>query len=158
MKIQLINTQYLEAYGSLKKIAAIYFPLGLGYIAAVLRENGYNEIDLFDPEAERSSWKDIKQRIKNFNADIVGLSCVTANYSNAKKIAKLVKEINRKTLVVAGGIHVSALPEETLKDAPEIDLVVVGEGEYTFLEVCQEMKKKKNFRTYHCFTFGFYRS
>lgn len=147
MKIQLINTPYLESYGSLKKIAAIYFPLGLGYIAAVLKENGYNEIDLFDPEAERSSWKDIKQRIKSFNAEVVGLSCVTSNYHTAKKIAKLVKKINKKAFVVAGGIHVSALPEETLKDSPEIDLVVIGEGEYTFLEVCQEIKRKKNFKS-----------
>lgn len=141
MKIQLINIPYLDTYGSLKKIAAVYFPLGLGYIAAVLRENGFYEIDLFDPEAERSSWEEIRERIRNFNADVIGLSCVTSTYPVAKKMAKLIKSVNKKALVVIGGVHVSALPQETLKDCPAIDLIVIGEGEYTFLEVCQKLEK-----------------
>jgi len=145
MKIQLINTPYLETYGSLKRIAAVYFPLGLGYIASILRENGFYEIDLFDPEAEKSNWEDIKARITSFGAQIIGLSCVTATYPAAKKIAKLVKSINRKTLVVIGGVHASALPKETVKDCPQVDLVVVGEGEYPFLEICQKLEKKGNF-------------
>lgn len=144
MRIQLINTPYLDTYGSLKKIAAVYFPLGLGYIAAVLRENGFYEIDLFDPEAEKSNWKEVKERIKNFDADVVGLSCVTATYPTAKRIAKLVKSTNKKALVVIGGVHVSALPKETIKDCPAIDLVAIGEGEYTFLEICQKLEKGEN--------------
>lgn len=143
MRIQLINTPYLASYGRLKKIAPVYFPLGLGYIAAVLRENGFREIDLFDPEAERVNWQQIKERLKEFNADIVGISSVTATYRMAKQIAKLVKRIKPSVLVVMGGIHVSALPRETLLETPEIDLVVVGEGEYTMVDICQ--KGRKNF-------------
>lgn len=141
MKIQLINTPYLDTYGSLRKIAAVYFPLGLGYIAAVLRENGFYEIDLFDPEAEGLNWKEVRERIKNFDADVIGLSCVTATYPAAKKLAKLVKSVNKKALLIVGGVHVSALPQETLKDCSAIDLVVIGEGEYTFLEICQRLEK-----------------
>lgn len=144
MKIQLINTPYLETYGSLKKIAPVYFPLGLGYIAAVLRENGFKKIDLFDPEAEKADWQQIEGRLKKFSADIIGISCVTATYSIAQKIAKLAKRINSSTLIVMGGIHVSALPRESLLETPEIDLVVVGEGEYTMLDIC---RKEKTFFT-----------
>lgn len=143
MRIQLINTPYLETYGSLRKIAAVYFPLGLGYIAAVLRENGFYEIDLFDPEAERFGWEDIKDRIKSFEAEVIGLSCVTATYPAARKIARLIKSINKEAFVVIGGVHVSAVPEETVQECPEIDLVVIGEGEYTFLEICQRLEKRE---------------
>jgi len=145
MRIQLINAPYLTTYGTLRRIAAIYFPLGLGYLAAVLRENGFYEIDLFDPEAEKSDWEEIRERIENFDAQIVGLSCVTATYPVAKKLAKLIKSVNKKALVVVGGAHVSALPKETLKDCSAIDLVVVGEGEETFLEICQKLEKKESF-------------
>lgn len=145
MRIQLINTPYLDSYGSLKKIAAVYFPLGLGYIASVLRENEFYEIDLFDPEAERSNWDEIENRVRRFDGEVVGLSCVTSNYPVAKKIAKMIKRINNKTLVVIGGIHVSALPKQTLADCPEFDLAVIGEGEYTFLEICQKKTKKEDF-------------
>lgn len=144
MKIQLINVPYRNAYGSLKKISAVYFPLGLGYIASVLRQNDFTQVDLFDPEAENSSFEEIENRIGKFSPEIVGLSFVTANYSSAQEIAKIIKKINPAILVIAGGIHASALPKETLLENPEIDLVVIGEGEYTFLEICKNLSIKKD--------------
>lgn len=144
MKIQLINVPYRNAYGSLKKISAVYFPLGLGYIASVLRQNGFAQVDVFDPEAENSNFVEIENRINNFSPEVVGLSFVTVNYAFAQKIAKIIKKINPAILVVAGGIHASALPKETLLENPEIDLVIIGEGEYTFLEICKNVSLKKN--------------
>lgn len=143
MKIQLINVPYLTTYGHLKRIAPVYFPLGIGYIVSILRENGFYEIDLFDPEAEKANWEEIKKRIESFGAEVIGLSCVTASYPLAKKIAKLVKSVNKEIFIVMGGAHASAIPEETLKDCPQVDLVVIGEGEYTFLEICQRLERKE---------------
>lgn len=141
MRVQLINTPYLDVYGSLRKIAAVYFPLGLGYLASVLEENGLDQIDLFDPEAERADMSEIAEKIKKVKADVIGLSCVTASYPTAKKISKIVKKVNPEAVLVFGGVHVSALPRETLEDCPEIDLLVLGEGEYTFLKICQQVAK-----------------
>ena len=56
-------------------------------------------------------------------------------------MARKVKKYNSAIKVVMGGSHPSAIPEETLKH-PEIDIVIKGEGEKAFLEICQGKHKE----------------
>ncbi|MGB9597501.1 MAG: B12-binding domain-containing radical SAM protein, partial [Candidatus Poribacteria bacterium] len=69
--------------------------------------------------------------------DIVGLSFMSFQYSNAIKIAKIIKEYDSKILVVIGGYHPSLMYEEMAEstDSQFIDFIVRGEGEATFREL-----------------------
>lgn len=132
-------------------------PLGLGYIASVLERAGYN-VKILDALAMginkigRENGKtrygltdeEILTNISHFNPDIVGITSMFSAYaSDGHSIAKLVKNYNPKILVVMGGAHCSIKPEWTLKDK-NVDIVVIGEGEYTFLELVTTFVEKKD--------------
>ena len=138
MRVVLINTPYLDLYGAINVGHNSYFPLGLGYIAAVLREGGH-EAHLLDPEAEGLTREELLARILEIQPDLVGISCATPAFKSARAIADMVKK-NTPALVVVGGVHVSSHPKEILESCAEFDVVVFGEGEITSLEICQRYK------------------
>lgn len=140
MKICLINTPYKDMYGPIKTGIGYYFPIGLGYIASVLLKKG-NDVILLDPEVENLNYEGIKSFLKKNSPDIIGISCATPNFMNASDIAKMIKkEFNIP--VVLGGVHASALPNQIIKNHPEFDILTIGEGEFSFSEICDYYENK----------------
>lgn len=134
MKIILVNSPYLDMYGPIKISAGRYFPLGIGYLAAVLKKQGY-EVLFLDPEVQGLDAEDIGRLFAKEKPDIVGISCASPNFRQAVKIAALAKK-NSLAKIVLGGIHASSVPKWILENNMEIDIVVIGEGENTLLELC----------------------
>ena len=118
-------------------------PLGILSIAAYL-ERFHFEVDLLESWTLKYSWKKILKYIKDTNPDIVGITSLTCNAYNAMALAKFIKEINEKTIVVVGGHHFSSAPEESLNICNNIDYIVIGEGELTLLELLQSIQNGKN--------------
>jgi len=134
------------------EIPSIVPPLGLAYIAAVLEKEGF-PVEIMDATAlgerhERGervhlglTWDEIARELKKRKPDLVGVSCSFSSQSqNAHKVAKIAKKADPGTKVVFGGAHASALPQEVLKDT-NVDIVVRGEGELTFLEIAKALEK-----------------
>jgi radical SAM superfamily enzyme YgiQ (UPF0313 family) len=115
-------------------------PLGLAYIAAYLRK--YSEFKNEITIADQNVNGDIKDEILEFKPDIVGITSVTPQFSDAMKIAQFIKEHFPAIQVIIGGIHVSALPEETIRMSC-FDIGVIGEGEQTFLELMNLFEKNR---------------
>jgi len=134
MRVALINAPYAVTYGPLRSASGRYFPLGLGYIAAVLIKAGH-EVRLEDPETEGLSSAGLAARLTAFSPGLAGISCATPSFPNAARIATLVKRAAPACMTVAGGVHVSALPAATLAQAPDLDVAVTGEGEETMLDL-----------------------
>ncbi|MEM2136135.1 MAG: radical SAM protein [Candidatus Jordarchaeaceae archaeon] len=125
MRTLLINVPYpFEEWPTL--------PLGLTYLAAVLQKNGY-EVQILDMLVSRFSLKKIREKILEFKPDICGAGPVTMNYPTALRALKLCKEMG--ALTVIGGPHVTFYDREALLEAPYLDIVVRGEGEYTLLDI-----------------------
>ena len=134
-KVLLLSPSYLDIYGNLKNAAGRYFPLGIGYIASYLIKYGGHEVQLYEPEAQGLTIHSITKIIETFNPDIVGITCSTANFTQAIELAKLCRS-NSRAKIILGGVHVSAIPEFVMSEnADWIDCVVVGEGEITMLEL-----------------------
>lgn len=141
MKVLLVKTPYRDLYGPLKLAAGNYFLLGLGYIAAFLREHGHS-VSMLDPEAQGIDYSSLISRVKMYNPDLVGISATTPDFANALKITELIRK-NINAFIVLGGIHGSSLPEYILQRYPEIfDAVCIGEGEITTLEICKFLEGK----------------
>jgi radical SAM superfamily enzyme YgiQ (UPF0313 family) len=110
-------------------------PLSIVFLGSFLERQGY-EVRLFDEQIEWLTERRIQDVINEFHPGAIGFTCTTPGMARAHEIAADIKKINPQIKVVMGNIHPTVLPEETLRD-PNVDLVVRGEGEFTFLESLQ---------------------
>jgi anaerobic magnesium-protoporphyrin IX monomethyl ester cyclase len=133
MKVVLIKAPYLQIFGPMRQSAPRYFPLGLGYIAAALRAAGH-EVVFLDPEIQGLSDADLIQRLQAEAPTFVGIGCATPNFNVAHQLAERIKR-TLQVVTVLGGIHASSVPREILEHHPEFDVLVIGEGEETVIEL-----------------------
>lgn len=142
MNVLFINPPYTNFEG-MKESGGHMMSLGLAYLASYLRKHLDCRISILDIEVRGLNYEQIKEAIKKEHADVIGITCLTPTIPHVYKIAEIVKkEINPKATIVIGGIHPTALPEDTIKN-PYIDFAVVGEGEVTFYELVRAIKEKR---------------
>jgi radical SAM superfamily enzyme YgiQ (UPF0313 family) len=113
-----------------------YPPLGLAYMGAVLENEGY-EVKIVDMPPLGLEINSVRNYILKFSPDLVGITCVAANYRYCIDIARTVKQINPFCKIIVGGPHVTFIAEKVLYDNSWVDIVVRGEGEETMLELVQ---------------------
>jgi anaerobic magnesium-protoporphyrin IX monomethyl ester cyclase len=89
-------------------------------------------------------WSLVEATLSTLDADVVGLSCWTANRRGVPMVAALVKELRRTTHVTVGGPHVTPLGRQFLEHYPTIDSAIVGEGELTFLELLERLAEGRS--------------
>jgi anaerobic magnesium-protoporphyrin IX monomethyl ester cyclase len=88
-------------------------------------------------------WEEIRKKIQDSNADILGISVnFTPYHGEALEIARIIKEWDRRKIVVMGGAHVSCDPDGVLKN-PLVDYVILGEGEIRFPLLLNQIESKK---------------
>lgn len=116
-------------------------PLGLAYIAAVLREHGYLAA-IEDLHIKASKPEDIVAVCRRLEPRIVGITAATPSYPNAERVARFVKAWRGETVTVIGGAHVTGLPEEAVYSGA-FDFTVVGEGEYAMLDLAHALLRGK---------------
>jgi len=113
------------------------FPLGLGYIAAVLHNAGH-KVNVLDLDALRPSSENIEQTIRKANYDILGISGLSSQYKDIKILAHLSKKYHPQAKVILGGAGFSAIPQ-LFMDKIEADIGVTREGEETILEILDSL-------------------
>jgi anaerobic magnesium-protoporphyrin IX monomethyl ester cyclase len=154
MKTLLINPPQTFFPGSDPPAANL--PLGLLYIAAVLDEAGYKPeiLDAFmtdfpfrnigDITEVGMPYGKIKEEIPRRKPDIVGIANpFTCQVEHAVRVADIVKEVDSSILTVVGGPHVTVVPVDFLEQAKNVDIVVIGEGEHTMLDLARFFEGKK---------------
>lgn len=118
-------------------------PLGLAYISSYLKSKGLNDITLVDYNLLNYDYYNSSSYLKEIplNGDVYGITITTPQFYWCHNIARSIKEKNKNALVIAGGPHASARPQECLEEiAP--DFVVIGEGEETFHEIVTNPDRK----------------
>ncbi|MCD6570640.1 MAG: cobalamin-dependent protein [Deltaproteobacteria bacterium] len=116
-------------------------PLGVCYVASAFEATGA-DVKIIDYIVSRYTPDKLKDEIDTFKPDIVGATSVTMNFPIAASIIKTAKQHNPSILTMMGGPHVSFDPVNTLLKYPEIDVLVIGEGENTLKELVPHIKNK----------------
>jgi len=109
-------------------------PLGLAYLGAVSEERG-DEVRILDMEVEETP---LNQVLREERPDLVGITANTIQIKAAWRVAQEIKA-EMAPPIVLGGPHPTVLPEESVK-RPEVDVVVRGEGEATWADLCQRLE------------------
>ena len=120
----------------------IFPSLPLGGIAAWVRQNGF-DVRLIDLHVENVYPKDATDRVRDYDPHIVALTAKTLGWPAVIEIAQMVKAACPNALVVVGGPHLSIYAEESMTWEC-FDVAVVGDGEETFLEICERVESKSD--------------
>jgi len=129
------------------------FPLGLGYLAASIREAGH-AVSLLDaslglslrkPEEELFSIgltvSEIAAKSLKESPDVIGISIpFTSRLKIAIEILRRLKRTFPEATFVAGGMHATVDPESLLEYG--FDLVMLGESERSFIKYLDDGKVK----------------
>jgi radical SAM superfamily enzyme YgiQ (UPF0313 family) len=133
MRILLVQPQKAE-----KSIGgedfSIFEPLALEYIASGIISD--HEVKIIDMRLE----EDLESVLNSFQPDVVGITAYTVHVNVAKHLFKKVKKHNSKIFTIVGGHHATVVPEDFI--TPFIDIVVIGEGVFTFKEIISQLDKK----------------
>jgi len=133
-------------------------PISLAYLASTLIQNGTEVLPIDaigeDPnniicEDEYSyqglSIEDVVMRIPS-NTSLIGVSCMfTQDWLYHKQLIHHIRKRFPSTLIIAGGEHITALPENSLRDCPDLDYCILGEGEETITDLTLCVEQNKNF-------------
>jgi len=135
----------------------VNFPIGLGYLGAVLEKAAY-EVEVLDALIEKldqqipledrkgfsrvgMTYDEIKQYVTESNPDCVCVtSMFTKQFENTLFVCHAVKESMPEVPVIVGGAHVTAAPESVLDDK-SINYAVVGEAEDIIVPLLEAMER-----------------
>jgi len=117
-------------------------PLGILSIGTYLREHTDFEIRLLDNQLELLKDEEMARLIQEYRPNVVGITVVSFKLSSAYKITRVVKESLPSAHICWGGPHLSIFPRESLH-LPEVDSIVLGDGEIPFTLLCQNLSEAR---------------
>lgn len=140
----LINASPQNALKIFQPFLPIFVPIGVGYLVAACRHEGI-PVSFIDEQVEDDLLTAVTRATKNMTKPyIFGFSVLTAVLKQAVAVSKKLKEKYPDSIILFGGIHPTANPEEVLA-YPHIDLVLRGEAEKTLVELYHYLKSGEDF-------------
>lgn len=165
MNILLVDPPFYRFFNYFNR----YFPLGLSYLSSTLRKAGHR-VTIYDadcnkdskgmdytrlPEKYRTYLKELRNpenpiiqeisgTLAKYQPDIVGITVMTPKAASAFTVASLAKKYSKNCHVILGGPHATLRPDEILRNTNDVDFVVNGEGELTFLKLADALTTKTN--------------
>ncbi len=116
-------------------------PLGLMYISSNLMKYGYTA-EILDMSVEFYNKEEFIEKILTINPKIIGISTFVESWSAMKVVAKIIKETLPEVPIVGGGACASFCYEQILHEL-KFDYIVFGEGENTFVNLCDSLINKR---------------
>ena len=139
MKTLLVNPH--PKTGGQTVMTGLCEPLGLLYVASVLEQHGI-EVEVVDGAAEGLDHEGLESRIAEFNPGVIGIACMmTETYPDSVEATKTARRAAPNARIIMGGHSASFMADKIIENLPEVDHVVVGEGELTFLELVRSLSK-----------------
>ena len=124
---------YCEVASLQENTSLSFFPVGLFSISAFLNQHGYR-CGVWSGTSYQ--WDDLCKTIVKHQPAIIGFSAGFDNFYLVKSWCRAIKESFPDVLIVIGGPQAIVFDEEDFAESLA-DVVVLGEGEVTMLELCQ---------------------
>lgn len=156
MKVLLVNPPIISSM-LIGEHPTSFQPMGLAYVAAAIEKE--HKVSILDAPGEgwrnlrkisandEKRWRlglefdEIARRIERDRPDAIGITIpFSTNNWSALHVASIAKKIDKDIITIVGGPHPSVRPIETLTQ-PDIDFIIVGEGEYSTLELLRKLEQ-----------------
>jgi radical SAM superfamily enzyme YgiQ (UPF0313 family) len=117
-------------------------PVGLGYLATALREQGFRDVAILDGQKARLTRAALTKTLLRDRPDIVGIQVFSSGFTTSRRAAQIVKQALPQAVVIVGGPHVTATAERALLDLPEADYGFCGEAEPGLPDLVRHLAQK----------------
>ena len=148
MKIVALNPPFLQSFSrearspAVAKSGTLYYPMWLAYAVGYLEQQGH-EVLLIDAAARQIPLDDVLRQIEAFCPALVVCATSTPSiYSDIESTVAVKKRIPSVYTVLVG-VHVSALPVETLELNDQLDSIAFGEYDATLAAVASMLEQGK---------------
>jgi len=137
MRILLIHPNY---HSGGAEIAGNWPPAWVAYLTGALQKAGYTDIEFIDAMTNDIDDEQLEQRLRaQPRPDVIGCTSITPSIYKAQDTLALAKRIFPDAVTLLGGIHATFMYEQVLREAPQIDCIVRGEGEEILVEVVRSI-------------------
>lgn len=141
-EVVLFNPPVYYQNGSPRVLDVSYPPLGILYLAAVLKKEQIS-VKVIDVGAEKQSLNESLELIKKEKPKIIGITAMTPVLQGTVSLAQSIRNnFGNKIKLAIGGSHISA-DTNFVKRWPVFDFGVVGEGEITFVKLVENILEDK---------------
>jgi amino acid adenylation domain-containing protein len=119
-------------------------PLGLMYVMTYLKQHLGDNVEgkIIKARIDFDNYETLQQIIEDFQPQVIGLSALSFYSDFFHKTVSIIRQWGFNGSIIAGGPYATSDYKTLLQDF-NIDLVVMGEGELTFLEVIREIQKNQ---------------
>ncbi|HLP77913.1 MAG TPA: radical SAM protein [Candidatus Paceibacterota bacterium] len=132
-EILLVTPPY---HSGMVESAGSWLPLSLLYVGGALQKAGF-AVQLYDAMTKFHTHEQVRETLRREQPSVVMVTAITATVLDAVDVCRMAKEEIPGVLTVIGGTHGNFMYEEMLREHPEVDVVVRGEGELTTVELMQ---------------------
>lgn len=135
MRLLLVQTPSVEVFSAEK-----VYPIGIVSLAGHLRAAGH-EVQILDMNLDPDPFGRLQEKLLDFRPEVVGLSLRNIDPLGNKTsslipqfivTARMVAALLPDARLIAGGTGFSLFPERLMREVPELDYGIVGEGERSF--------------------------
>jgi anaerobic magnesium-protoporphyrin IX monomethyl ester cyclase len=138
LDVVLINPEDRTAVKN--KLGFVLPPLNLMYLGAALESASFT-VKIIDDDLKRMGAEGVARIVERINPLIVGITATTATIKTSLEYVRAIKNRLPEVLTVIGGPHPTFLPVDTLKDCRDLDVVVMGEGEATIVDLAEACER-----------------
>ncbi|MBN1551208.1 cobalamin-dependent protein [bacterium] len=149
MKVICLNPPFLGMFSreqrspAITKSGTIYYPMWLAYGAGALMQAGH-DVELIDAVPKGWTAEDVELHVRDEKPDLLVIATSTPSIHSDLEIGERCKRVKPDIVTVFVGVHVSAVPEITLRANKTADAVVIGEYEHTLVELAEKIHQSKS--------------
>jgi anaerobic magnesium-protoporphyrin IX monomethyl ester cyclase len=125
------------------EIAGNWPPAWVAYLAGHLKRHGITDITFLDAMTEHMGEEELSARLAELQPDVVGVTAITPSIYAAERVLELAKASCPQAVRVLGGIHATFMYRQVLAEAPQVDVIVRGEGEEIFTNLVTAVAEKR---------------
>jgi len=120
-----------------------HIPHGLAILVNIIRRKLNISPTFLDINAYRYNDEEVKNIIRNTKFDIVLIGGLSPVYKYTVELSRWIKSLNSKSKIILGGYVAMSVPEILINNS-EADIICIGEGELTIIELLSKLSKDLN--------------
>ena len=137
MRIVFVHPNY---HSGGAEIAGNWPPAWVAYLTGALKAQGFADIHFIDAMTHHIGPADLRARLAALAPDVVGTTAITPAIYEAEEVLRIAAEVAPNALRVLGGIHATFMFRQVLEEAPQVDVIVRGEGEEIIVALMQAVR------------------